>query len=93
MRVAVESYAGHTGIETVRRFRLDGRDIDVAENIDCWHGRGYQYHKVRGHDGNLYILRLDEERSEWELTMFQSQAADHGSMELPAEKRRRPDGI
>ncbi len=93
MRVEVESYAGDQGIETVRRFRLDGRDVDVAENIDRWHGRGYQYHKVRGRDGNMYILRLDEDRSEWELTMFQSPEAEHGSTELPARKQRRPDGM
>lgn len=93
MRIEVESYAGHHGVEMVRRFRLDGRNVDVAENIDRWHGRGYQYHKVRGHDGNLYILRLDEDRSEWELTMFQSPEAEYGSMDLPAGKRRRPDGM
>ncbi len=93
MQIEVESYAGHHGIEMVRRFHLDGRDVDVAENIDRWHGRGYQYHKVRGHDGNIYILRFDEEHCEWELTMFQSPEAERWPTEPPAGTRRRPDGM
>jgi hypothetical protein len=76
MRIEVESYAGYGGIEMPRRFRLDGRDVEVIENVDQWHGPDYRYFKVKGEDGNVYILRLDEGCSEWELTMFQSPAAE-----------------
>ncbi len=93
MRVHVESSTGYRGAEMVRRLRLDGREIDIAENIDQWHGAGYRYHKVRGNDGNLYILRLDEGRAEWELTMFQRQEAEAQPTEIPSVKRRRPDGM
>ncbi len=93
MRVQVETYTGYRGAEMVRRLRLDGREIDIGENIDQWHGAGYRYHKVRGNDGNLYILRLDEKRAEWELTMFQPQEAEPYATELPGAKRRRPDGM
>ena len=55
-----------------RRFRLDAREIKVIDNLDQWHGRHDRYLKVKGDDGNLYILRLDEIRTEWELIMFQS---------------------
>ena len=72
MRIWVETYAGYNGIEMLRRFRLDGREIEVVDNLDQWAGPDYRYFKVRDSDGNLYILRLDELRSEWELTMFQS---------------------
>jgi hypothetical protein len=72
MRVWVETYAGYNGVEMPRRFRLDGRVIEVVDNLDQWAGPNYRYFKVRDGDGNLYILRLDELRAEWELTMFQS---------------------
>ncbi len=90
MRIEVESYAGERGVEMVRRLRLDGRDVEIAENVDQWPGPGYRYHKVKGQDGNLYILRLDEGRAEWELTMFQRPEAEGRSMEGPVG--RRPDG-
>ncbi len=93
MRIEVESYAGYHGAEMLRRLHLDGREIEVAENIDQWQGHGYRYHKVRGHDGNTYILRLDEERAEWELTMFQSPEAEELLADRPAGRRRRPDGM
>ena len=72
MQVQVETYTGHGGVEMPRRFRLDGREIEVSDNLDQWPGPDYRYFKVRGGDGNLYILRLDESRGEWELIMFQS---------------------
>ena len=93
MRIEVESYAGDRGVEMVRRLHLDGRDIEIAENIDQWHGPGYRYHKVKAQDGSIYILRLDERHAEWELTMFQSPEAEGQSMDIPAGKRRRPDGM
>jgi hypothetical protein len=72
MRIWVETYAGHGGVEMVRRFRLNAREIEVIDNLDQWHGPHDRYFKVKGDDGHLYILRLDESRKEWELTMFQS---------------------
>ncbi len=72
MRIWVEAHPGYDGVEMPRRFRLDGREIEVVDNLDQWPGPNYRYFKVRDGDGNLYILRLDELRSEWELTMFQS---------------------
>jgi hypothetical protein len=71
MQVRVETYVDESGDEKLRRFWLDGREIEVADNIDRWHGADYGYAKVRGTDGNVYILRLNEVRAEWELTMYQ----------------------
>ncbi|MDO8533697.1 MAG: hypothetical protein Q7S17_03015 [Xanthobacteraceae bacterium] len=71
MRIRVETRAGQAGAETPHRFCFDGRDVKIAEVLDEWPGADYRYFKVRGEDGNLYILRLDEPRAEWELTMFQ----------------------
>ncbi len=72
MRVWVETDVGYVGVEMPRRFRFDDREIGVVENLDQWHGPDYRYFKLRGDDGNLYILRFDEVRVEWELTMFQN---------------------
>jgi len=71
MQVRVETYVDEGGVEKLGRFWFDGREIEVADNIDQWHGADYRYFKVRGSDGNVYILRLNEVRAEWELTMYQ----------------------
>jgi hypothetical protein len=71
MRIEVESDAGDSHIEEPKRIRLDGRVVEIVETIDRWPGRDYYYFKVKGDDGNLYILRRDEAGDGWELTMFQ----------------------
>jgi len=72
MEVCVEICLGPGGVEMIRRFHLDGREIEVSDNLDQWHGADYRYFKVKGENGNLYILRLDESEGDWELIMFQS---------------------
>jgi hypothetical protein len=77
MQVQVESFVDEGGAEKLRRFRLDNRVVEVADNIDQWHGADYRYVKVRGSDGAVYILRHDGSRADWELTMYQrSQSQD-----------------
>jgi hypothetical protein len=73
MRVHVESVADDRRIEMPRRLHLGGREVEIIESDDQWHGADYRYFKVKGDDGNVYILRFDEPRSEWELTMFRAQ--------------------
>jgi hypothetical protein len=92
MRVQVESVADHRAIETPRRFHFDQRKVEIVENSDQWHGVDYRYFKVKGDDGNVYILRFDEHSSEWVLTMFQSPQAETLATQAYLEKRRRPDG-
>jgi hypothetical protein len=75
MRIEVESDTCESGIERPKRIRLNGRVVEIVEAIDQWPGRDDYYFKVKGDDGNLYILRLDEARHDWELTMFQSPPA------------------
>jgi hypothetical protein len=75
MRIEVESGAGESGIAKPTRIRLNRRIVEIVETIDQWPGRDYYYFKVKGDDGNLYIIRLDEARRSWELTMFQSPPA------------------
>jgi hypothetical protein len=97
MQVHAEFDGGDIDSGKLKRFRLDGRYIEVIENLDRWFGRDYAYFKVGGDDGNLYILRLDEARDTWELTMFQrgpaqSPAGAPGPASSPDAVRPRRDG-
>lgn len=42
MQVQVETYVDERGAEKLRRFRLDSRVVEVADNIDQWHGADYR---------------------------------------------------
>src|SRR5260221_11088013 len=55
MQIAVDS----DDVGNPKRLRLDGRSVEIIENIDRWPGSGYCYFKMRRADGNLYILRID----------------------------------
>ena len=71
VQVQAETYVDQDGVEKLRRVRFDSRQIDITENVDQWHGVDYRYFKVRGSDGNLYILRHNEIRADWELKMYE----------------------
>jgi len=87
VRIVVETIQDH-GIEIPRTFRLNVDRIEVVEVLDQWYGPDYRYCKVRGGDGALYILRVDESRSEWHLTMFASARVSSLSAQ-PCEQPRR----
>lgn len=81
-RVRVDCYAGYRGEETPRRFRLGARTVEVAEIVDRWIDPEHRYFKLRGDDGDLYILRHDAETDAWEMTLYRrGEIAPHG---LPA---------
>lgn len=81
MQVQVETYVDEGGAEKLRRFHLDSRVVEVAENIDEWYGADYRYVKIKGSDGNVYILRHNEIRAEWELTMYQHSQSQGAKVE------------
>jgi len=62
MQVQVEYRTNHLGVKMPVRFRFDGREVEIVEIVDQWYGPDYCYFKIKGNDGNLYILRLDEGR-------------------------------
>jgi hypothetical protein len=68
--VGVECYAGHRGEQTPRTLIFGGLRIAVAEVIEAWLAPDSRYFKLRGIDGNSYIVRHDESSHIWELTMF-----------------------
>lgn len=68
MKVKVEAYSGYKASERPSRFCLGERWHQVEEVTDRWYGPDYCYFRIRADDGNLYVLRLDENTDEWELT-------------------------
>ena len=71
MEIRVECADRNGACEKPVRLGFDGRTVQVAELLDRWPGRGYCYFKVMGDDGAIYILRREEARAAWELTLFE----------------------
>jgi hypothetical protein len=72
-RVGVECYAGHRGEQTPRTLILGGHRVAVADVVDAWLAPDYRYFKLKGADGNTYLVRHDEHSNTWELTMFRAE--------------------
>jgi hypothetical protein len=72
LSVGVECYAGHRGEQTPHTLILGDRRIDVAEVVDAWLAPEYRYFKLRGADGNTYLVRHDERANTWDLTLFRA---------------------
>jgi hypothetical protein len=70
----IECYAGHRGEQTPRTLILGDRRIAVAV-VDAWLAPDYRYFKLKGEDGDTYLVRHDERSSTWELTMFRAEHA------------------
>ena len=75
LTVDVECYAGHRGEQTPRALSVGGRRIAVAEVLDAWLAPDHRYFKLRGADGDTYLVRHDERSNTWELTMFRADGA------------------
>lgn len=69
--VRVECYAGHRGEETPRVLTIGARRVEVTEVVDCWLAPDHRYFKVKGDDGDVYLVRQDTVSGAWELTMFE----------------------
>jgi hypothetical protein len=41
--------------------------------LDAWLAPNYRYFKLRGSDGDTYLVRHDVRSSMWELTMFRAE--------------------
>jgi len=85
LTISVECYAGHRGEQTPRALVLGGRRVAVVAVVDAWLAPDYRYFKLRGADGDTYLVRHDERSNIWELTMFRAEgsATIAGTAELP----------
>jgi hypothetical protein len=73
LSVNVQCYAGHRGEQTPRTLILGDRRIAVVEVLDAWLAPDHRYFKLRGADGDTYLIRHDERCDAWELTMFRAE--------------------
>jgi hypothetical protein len=73
LEIGVECYAGHRGEQTPRALILADHRIAVADVLDAWLAPDHRYFKLKGEDGDIYIVRYDEQRGIWELTMFRAE--------------------
>lgn len=72
--IQVESYAGARADETPRRFRWEGRLVEVDHVLDRWRRVGREpesprvdYFRVLGADQREYLLEHDLESDDWHL--------------------------
>jgi hypothetical protein len=72
--VQVQCHAGFKADESPRRFLGPGLAVEVEAVVDRWLAAGRDprqpaadYFKVRGHDGQLYLLRHDRGSDAWFL--------------------------
>ncbi len=73
LTIGVECYSGHRGEQTPRTLILRERRIVVSEVLDAWLAPDHRYFKLKGADGDTYIVRHDERSATWELTMFRAE--------------------
>jgi hypothetical protein len=70
----VECYADNRGEQTPRAITIDERKVFVEEILDRWPGSDHRYFKLKGDDGQLYVIRQETQSGLWELTV-----ARHGA--------------
>ena len=72
MKLNVECYSGRKADERPIRFWLEGRQYLVETVLDQWYDPESIFYKVRGDDGNVYILRRQTSTPDetWDLVSF-----------------------
>jgi uncharacterized protein (UPF0128 family) len=72
MKLNVECYSGRKADERPVRFWLGGRQYQVESVLDQWYDPEHIFYRVRGEDGNVYILRHETSIPEgtWDLVSF-----------------------
>ena len=53
---------------------LGDRRIEVVEVLDQWLAPDHRYFKVRGDDGDTYIVRQDSPSGAWTLSAFRRES-------------------
>jgi hypothetical protein len=76
LTIGVECYAGYRGEQTPRVLVLGDRRVQVVDVVDQWLAPDHRYFKVKGEDGDTYLVRHDAIADVWELTMFLRTGSD-----------------
>ncbi len=66
----VECYAGYKGEQYPKRFTLGEKVLEITTVEDQWYSPSSQYFRVLASDGNIYVLRHDQEKETWTLDAF-----------------------
>jgi hypothetical protein len=69
MRIRVD---GRHGSESAvpSRFVLGDHTVEIDDLLDRWYGEAFDYFRVRGRDGHLYVLKHVHDDGRWELSSF-----------------------
>jgi hypothetical protein len=70
MRIEVDSTNNPTSELAAAKFRMDGVDIGVVENLEQWPGGHDHFVTVKDARDNTDLLRHAAESDSWELLMF-----------------------
>ena len=68
--IKVECYAGYKADQRPLRFKMGEQILEVREIEDQWYSPSSRFFRVRASDGNIYVLRHDEEQDCWTLDAF-----------------------
>jgi hypothetical protein len=66
------------------RFVLGETTIEVSDLLDRWWGDDADYFRVRGADGDLYVLKRLRGEGRWELTCFTRRGSCGTAVDEPA---------
>ena len=70
MSIRVQCYAGYRAEQEPVAFWLGERRLAVLAVTDRWFSPMQRWFKVDAEDGDLYILRHDEDSDEWQLAAY-----------------------
>ena len=70
--IKVECYSGYKGEQYPQRFLLGERVLEVKVVEDQWYSPSSQYFRVQASDGDIYILRHNQEQNRWSLDAYRS---------------------
>lgn len=71
VKIEVTTYSGYRGEEGLLSFVLHDERIEIAEIIERWIEEGVEdrvrkrYFRVKGSDGYVHVLFVDESTGEW----------------------------
>ena len=75
MAIRVECYAGYRGEQEPIAFWLGTRRLAVHAVTDRWFAPSQRWFRVDADDGDMYVLRHDEESGDWEIAAFRKSAS------------------
>ena len=67
-----------------QRFVLGEHTIEIDALLDRWYGADFDYVRVRGRDGHVYVLKHVRAAGRWELASFTRRESHGTSLEFGA---------